>query len=75
MSSRLIVGDTFRVPELRHEVPLGILDPFLFVEHEGQRHAVLVSLECDRVRELGIGLEVHAFEEFGYDQLIAAGLA
>ncbi len=75
MSSRLIVGDTFRVPELRHEVPLGIGDPFLFVEHERQRHAVLVSLECDRVRELGIGLEVHAFEEFGYDQLMAAGLA
>ena len=74
MSSRLIVGDTFRVPELRHEVPLGIVDPFLFVEHDGRRHAVLVSLECDRVQELGIGIEVHAFEKFGYDQLIATGL-
>ena len=75
MSSRLIVGDTVRVPELRHEVPLGIIDPFLFVEHGGRRHAVLVSLECDRVRELGLGIEVHPFEAFGYDQLIAAGLA
>ncbi len=72
--ARLIVGDTVRVPELRHEVPLGIVDPFLFVEHGGERHAVLVSLECDRVRELGLGIEVHPFEEFGYDALIAAGL-
>jgi len=71
--ARLIVGDTVRVPELRHEVPLGIVDPFLFVEH-GERHAVLASLECDRVRELGLGIEVHPFEEFGYDALIAAGL-
>jgi Xaa-Pro aminopeptidase len=75
MSSRLIVGDTVRVPELRHEVPLGILDPFLFVEHDGRRHAVIASLECDRVRGLGVGIDVHAFEEFGYDRLIAEGLA
>jgi len=74
MSSRLIVGDTLRVPELRHEVPLGIVDPFLFVEHDGRRHGVLVSLECDRVRDLGLGIEVHPFEEFGYDALIATGL-
>ena len=74
MSSRLIVGDTLRVPELRHEVPLGIVDSFLFVEHEGRRHAVIGSLECDRVRELGLGIEVHPLEQFGYDQLIRAGL-
>ena len=74
MSSRLIVGDTLRVPELRHEVPLGIVDPFLFIEHDGRRHGVLVSLECDRVRDLDIGIEVHPFEQFGYDALIASGL-
>ena len=74
MSSRLIVGDTLRVPELRHEVPLGILDAFLFVEHDGRRHVVLASLECDRVRDLGVGIEVHPFEQFGIDQLIAAGV-
>ena len=74
MSTRLIVGDTVRVPELRHEVPLGIVDPFLFVGHAGRRHAILVSLECDRVAELGIGIEVHPFEEFGYDRLISSGI-
>jgi Xaa-Pro aminopeptidase len=68
----LIAGDTVRVPELRHEVPLGISDPFLFVEVEESRRVVITALELDRVRALG--LEAHPFEEFGYDDLIAAKL-
>jgi Xaa-Pro aminopeptidase len=74
MSSRLIVGDTFRVPELRHEVPLGIIDPFLYVEHDGVRRVIVSALEADRVRDLELGLDVSPFERFGYDELIAAGL-
>jgi Xaa-Pro aminopeptidase len=74
MPSSLVVGDTVCVPEMRHEVPLGIGDPFLFVEHQGARHVVIVSFECERVRGLGTGLQAHPLEEFGYDALIAAGL-
>src|SRR6476660_113675 len=46
----LIYADTIRSPELRHELPLGIPDPFLYVECEGERHVVLTSFEIDRVR-------------------------
>jgi Xaa-Pro aminopeptidase len=70
----LVYADTFRSPEMRHEVPIGIPDRFLYVERNGSRHAVLTSFEVDRVGALPGGPEPHAYEEFGYDALIAQGL-
>jgi Xaa-Pro aminopeptidase len=70
----LIYADTIRSPELRHELPLAIPDPFLYVERDGGRHVVLTSFEIDRVREIAGAPEPHAYEEFGYDDLIAQGL-
>jgi Xaa-Pro aminopeptidase len=69
----LIYGDTIRSPELRHEVPLAIPDPFLYAEHEGRRCVVIASLELPRVRELS-GLEAIPNEDIGVDELIAAGV-
>jgi Xaa-Pro aminopeptidase len=70
----LIIGDTMRMPELRHEVPLAVGDPFLYAE-VGDRQLVAVStLEASRVDELGIGLEVHTLEEFGLEALLQKGL-
>ena len=74
MSDVLIVGDSFRNPEIRHEVPLGVPDPFLYVEHDGRRLAVVGSFEVDRVKAADSGLEVHAFERFGRDELQEQGL-
>jgi Xaa-Pro aminopeptidase len=68
----LIYADTVRSPELRHEVPIAIPDPFLYVERNGSRHVVIGSLEVPRVQELG-GLEIHVPEEYGYDELVRAG--
>ena len=73
MGALLVVGDTVRVPELRHEVPLGIPDPFLFAEVDGARHVVISALELDRVNEVE-GIEAHPFEDFGYDALLSQGL-
>jgi Xaa-Pro aminopeptidase len=69
----LIYGDTFRSPELRHEVPLAVPDPFLYAERNGDRYAFVNSLELPRVAELG-GLQVVPYEELGYDELIADGV-
>src|SRR5262249_23207587 len=69
----LVVGDTVRVPELRHEVPLSIPDPFLFAEVDGTRHVVISALELDRVNELE-SVDVHPFEDYGYDVMLAHGL-
>jgi Xaa-Pro aminopeptidase len=68
----LIVGDTTRSPEMRHEVPVTIPDPFLYAEVDGARHVVTSSFELPRLQ--GLGLEVHPNEEFGLDELRRAGI-
>jgi Xaa-Pro aminopeptidase len=74
MTDVLIYADTFRSPELRHEVPIGIPDPFLYAEKAGTKHIVISSMEIPRLRETG-GFELHATDEFGLDELVAQGLS
>jgi Xaa-Pro aminopeptidase len=69
----LIYADPMRSPELRHEVPLGIPDPFLYVERDGSKHIVIGNMEIPRLEEMG-GFVCHPYEEFGADELIAGGL-
>jgi len=69
----LIYADSFRSPDMRHAVPLGVPDPFLFAEENGDRHVFASSMEATRLRELGL-FEVHPHEELGMDELIASGL-
>jgi Xaa-Pro aminopeptidase len=68
----LMYADTFRSPELRNEVPIGIPDPFLYVEKDGARHIAIGAMEIPRLRELG-RYDLHPSEEFGLDDLIAEG--
>ncbi len=74
MPDVLIYGDTMRSPELRHEVPVLIPDPFLYAEKDGRRVVILHSLEIPRVREDAPGLEIVALEKLGTDELFAQGL-
>ena len=46
MTDVLVCGDTLRSPEMRHEVPLMIPDPFLYVEVGADRHVVVSPLEA-----------------------------
>ncbi|HET6547379.1 MAG TPA: M24 family metallopeptidase [Solirubrobacter sp.] len=66
----------YGAPELSatlfHEVPLGIGDPFLYLENDGRRATTVSVLEADRVSALG--LEVLEPATLGRDDLIAAGL-
>jgi Xaa-Pro aminopeptidase len=70
----LIYGDTLRSPEARHEVPVAIPDPVLYIERDGTRHVLVGSFEVPRVQALDSDLQPHAPEEFGYDELLAQGL-
>jgi Xaa-Pro aminopeptidase len=70
----LIYADSLRSPEMRHEVPLGIPDPFLYAERDGDRHVVASSFELGRVSEVASELKVLPLEEFGIDELYAQGL-
>jgi Xaa-Pro aminopeptidase len=71
----LIYADSLRSPEMRHEVPLAIPDPFLYAEREGVRHVVASSFELGRVNEVAPEVQVLPLEEFGLDELYAQGLS
>src|SRR5205085_9659956 len=58
---------------MRHAVPLGVPDPFLYAEENGTRHVFSSSMEATRLRELGL-FEVHVGEEFGVDELVEQGV-
>lgn len=70
----VIYADTLRSPELRHEVPVPVADPFVYVEQNGSRRVFVGSLEVPRLVELD-GLDVVPLEELGMDELIASGLS
>ena len=74
MPDVLIYGDTVRSPELRHEVPLTVPDPFLYLEKDGRRVVALHSLEIPRVREEAPAIEIVPLEQLGQDELVAQGL-
>jgi Xaa-Pro aminopeptidase len=65
-------ADTYRSPELRHEVPIGIPDPFLYAEKDGVKHIAIGSMEIPRLAELGL-FELHPAEAYGSDELRRAG--
>ena len=74
MADVLIYADSIRSPEMRHEVPLPVPDPFLYVERNGERHIVVSSFEIDRVKEVAPELDTIPPEKFGLDELYAQGL-
>ena len=74
MPDVLIYADTIRSPAMRHEVPISVPDPFLYVEREGERHTVSTAFEVDRIAAITGGPQAHPLEEFGYDELITSGI-
>lgn len=74
MADVFIIGDTERTPELRHEVPVGVIDPFYYAEVDGARHVLIWAFEVDRVRDSGIDAEVTPAEVLKTDELAKAGV-
>lgn len=73
MTDVLIYADTTRSPELRHELPLALVDAVLYLERDGERHVVASAMEVPRLAELD-GVHVHGLDEFGIDELVGRGL-
>ena len=69
----LLYGDTVRNPALRHEVPLAIVDPFLFVERDGRPLVLTSSLEASRIAAVLPGAEVLVFDQLGFFELLEEG--
>ena len=70
----LLIGDTLRLPELRHEVPVDIGDPFLYAEVGGRRVAIVWSVEGDRIAVREPAIDLVPSETFPLDKLLADGL-
>jgi Xaa-Pro aminopeptidase len=73
MGNVLIYADTVRSPEMRHEVPVAVPDPFIYAEQNGSRYAFVGSMEVPRLEEID-GLEAVPLEELNYEELIAKGM-
>jgi Xaa-Pro aminopeptidase len=71
-SDVLIFADSVVSPEMRHEVPVLVPDPFLYVEKNGSRYTASTAFEVERLAEAGI--EAHPWEKFGYDEMLEQGL-
>jgi Xaa-Pro aminopeptidase len=74
MTDVLLIGDTERTMELRHEIPVQIGDPFVYAEVGGERHVVIWSFEIDRIRATGVDLVLHPMEELRAEELVRQGL-
>jgi len=70
----LVYADTERSPTMRHEIPLVIGDPFLYVEVDGRRVVLTNSLEHERLARAVPDVELVLTDEVGRDELIAAGV-
>jgi Xaa-Pro aminopeptidase len=70
----LIYGDTETSLALRHEVPVTIGDPFLYLEQDGRRAVVTNMLEEARIASAVPDVERLLVDALGRDELIAAGL-
>jgi len=75
VSEILVYADSLRSPEMRHEVPIAVPDPFLYAERDGKGSVVASSFELGRINEVAPHLEVLPLEEFGLDELYAQGLS
>ena len=75
MSAVVIFADTLRSPEMRHELPLPIPDPLLYVEHDGFRAVVASAFELQRIEVAAPDVERFAPDHFGIDELLRGGMS
>lgn len=73
MTDVLIHADTARSPAMRHEIPLNIPDPFLYVERGGRRYVVITAFERERLTAVAPDIDALPPEQFGIDELLRGG--
>jgi Xaa-Pro aminopeptidase len=71
----LIYADSIRSPEMRHEVPLPVPDPFLYVEQDGTRTVVCSAFEMQRIAEVDPAIVTKSPEAYGVDQMLLDGMS
>jgi Xaa-Pro aminopeptidase len=75
VSALIIYGDTERSAAMRHEVPLSIGDPFLFIGRDGGPALIMTNaLESERIARALPDAELVQMNELGYLDLIRGGM-
>jgi Xaa-Pro aminopeptidase len=74
MATILLYGDTVRSPALRHEVPLEIVDPFLYVARGEDAFVLTSALEASRIQAALPGAAVQLRDAFGWFELVEKGM-
>jgi Xaa-Pro aminopeptidase len=69
----LIYGSPDASPDLFHEIPTGIIDPFLYLEANGKRGATVTVLDQHKVSPYGI--EILDPYDLGADELFSRGIS
>jgi Xaa-Pro aminopeptidase len=75
VSDVLILADSVRSPEMRHEVPVAVPDAFLYAERGGRRVVVVSGFEVTRIAAAAPEIETLPLETFGLDELLAGGMS
>ncbi len=70
----LIDADTIRSPELRHEIPAGVMDPFLYGERDGVPFAAVSPLDAATIAAARPDLRQLDTFALGLRDLIDSGL-
>jgi Xaa-Pro aminopeptidase len=71
----LIDADTIRSPELRHEIPASVVDPFLYGERDGVAFAAVSTLDAPTIAAARPELrQLDIFGDLGIGELIAGGM-
>ena len=74
MGDVLIDADTIRSPELRHEIPVAVLDPFLYGERDGTAFAATSPLDSEMIAAARPDLrQLDVFGDLGLRELLAGG--
>jgi Xaa-Pro aminopeptidase len=74
MPDLLLYGDTERSAALRHEVPIAILDAFLYAEMDGRTFIESSSLERDRLAQARPDAELIDVFDVGFHELLESGI-
>jgi Xaa-Pro aminopeptidase len=69
MPDVLIIGDTERMVDLRHEVPVQITDAFAYAEVGGRRVIAIFNFEIDRIRAAGVEAEFRPMEHYKPEEI------
>ena len=74
MTDVLLYGDTERSAALRHEVPIVIIDPFLYAEVDGRAFVMVSPIERQRVAAARPDAELLDISDLGFHELLQGDL-